>query len=164
MDDKELDVLSQRVGAALQQARLKLATAESCTGGWIAQVVTATAGSSDWFDCGFVSYSNTAKMQLLGVAPDVLRANGAVSEATAIEMVRGALAHSRADFALSVTGIAGPAGGTPDKPVGTVCFAWCRRNGEPGAITQRFDGDRTRVRRQTVIFALEGLLKAIGPD
>jgi nicotinamide-nucleotide amidase len=156
--DEELNALSQRVGAALREAALTLATAESCTGGWIAEVVTQTAGSSGWFECGFVSYSNAAKTRLLGVAPATIAAYGAVSEATAAEMALGALTHSMADVALSVTGIAGPDGGSADKPVGTVCFAWSRRNGTPQTASRHFAGDRTNVRRQAVVFALEGML------
>lgn len=157
--DAELNVLSQRVGTALQKAALTLTTAESCTGGWVAEVVTRTAGSSGWFESGFVSYSNAAKTRLLGVAPMTLEAHGAVSEATAAAMALGALAHSTAEVALGVSGIAGPGGGIADKPVGTVCFAWCRRNGTPQTATRHFAGDRTGVRRQAVVFALEGLLR-----
>lgn len=156
-----LDALSRQVGEALQKAGLSLATAESCTGGGVAEVVTRTAGSSSWFDCGFVTYSNAAKQQLLGVATKTLETHGAVSEATAIEMTSGALAHSRADIALSVTGIAGPDGGSAEKPVGTVCFAWCCRNGMPVAATRHFAGDRASVRHQAVIFALEGMLRQL---
>ena len=170
MRDQQLIDLSVRVGDVLKQAGLKMAAAESCTGGWIAEVVTQTAGSSAWFDCGWVTYSNTAKMKLLGVSASTLREHGAVSEATAAEMVIGALARSDAQVALSVTGIAGPDGGTADKPVGTVCFGWCRKGAEAGddkagakAHTARmhFSGDRTEVRRQSVIFALESLLQKI---
>ena len=155
---EELNSLSQRVGTALQKAALTLATAESCTGGWVAEVVTQIAGSSGWFECGFVSYSNAAKTRLLGVAAATISAYGAVSETTAAEMALGALTHSTADVALSVTGIAGPDGGSADKPVGTVCFAWCRRNGMPQTASHYFAGDRTSVRHQAVAFALEGLL------
>jgi nicotinamide-nucleotide amidase len=159
MSDQDLSLLSQRVGAALKKAGIKLVTAESCTGGWIGAVVTQTAGSSEWFDSGVVSYSNSAKRHLLGVAADTIRAHGAVSEATAGEMASGALNHNRAGIALSVTGIAGPGGGSADRPVGTVCFGWCRRNGTPQTTTALFKGDRDSVRRQSVVFALEGMLK-----
>lgn len=161
-DDDALTGLSQRVGAALKAAGMTLTTAESCTGGWIAEVVTQTAGSSAWFECGFVTYSNGAKMQSLGVSRKTLVKHGAVSEETAATMALGALAHSKAAIALSVTGIAGPDGGTIDKPVGTVCFGWCRRDSRPLTTTIHFAGDRTGVRRQSVIFALEGLLKHLG--
>ena len=161
VSDEALNRLSQRLGTALQKADLALATAESCTGGWIAEVVTRTAGSSGWFECGFVTYSNATKTRLLGVAAATLAAHGAVSEATAAEMALGTLAHSTADVALSVTGIAGPDGGSADKPVGTVCFAWCRRNATPLTVSRHFAGDRTSVRRQSVVFALEGLLRQL---
>ena len=154
-----LDDLAARLGAALVARRARLATAESCTGGWIAQCVTSVPGSSDWFDRGYVTYSNASKEELLGVRRDTLTARGAVSEETAREMAAGALARSRADVAVAVTGVAGPSGGTPEKPVGTVCFAWAARGGPLRSETRSFAGDRESVRRQSVIAALEGLLK-----
>jgi nicotinamide-nucleotide amidase len=159
--DAQLEYLSQAVGAALKVRGLALATAESCTGGWIAEVVTATAGSSDWFERGFVTYSNAAKQELLGVRAETLCSFGAVSEETAGEMALGAIAHSHAEVALAVTGIAGPTGGSEEKPVGTVCFAWCRRGDAPQAATERFCGDREAVRRQSVVHALAGLLRMV---
>jgi nicotinamide-nucleotide amidase len=159
--DEELTALSQRVGAALQKSGVTLATAESCTGGWIAEVVTQTAGSSNWFDCGFVTYSNQAKVQLLGVSPKTLVKHGAVSEETAAAMALGALAHCGAGIVLSVTGIAGPGGGSDDKPVGSVCFGWASRDQLAQTDTRFFTGDRASVRRQSVVFALEGLLKQL---
>ncbi|RTL48250.1 MAG: nicotinamide-nucleotide amidase [Rhodocyclaceae bacterium] len=156
--DAQLATLSAQVGQALAQAGLTLATAESCTGGWVAEVVTHTAGSSTWFDRGFVTYSNEAKSDMLGVAPEILASHGAVSEAVAIAMAEGALRHSRADIALAVTGIAGPGGGTAQKPVGMVCFAWARRDRPSHSVTCHFEGDREAVRRQTVIHALQQLL------
>lgn len=160
--DVELSTLSAETGALLKARGWMLSTAESCTGGWIAEVVTATAGSSNWFDCGFVSYSNESKQMLLGVAPDTLREHGAVSEETVREMVSGAIARSRAQLALAVSGIAGPGGAVAGKPVGTVCFAW----GLPGrpAISETlcFNGDREAVRRQTVLHALRSLPRLIG--
>lgn len=156
MDD-ELSTLSAATGALLRERGWLLATAESCTGGWIAQVVTATAGSSSWFDCGFVSYSNTAKQSLLGVAPATLLEHGAVSEQTVREMASGAIARSRAQVALAVSGIAGPGGAVPGKPVGTVCFAWVLPDGTLIAETHRFAGDREAVRHQTVVHALQSL-------
>lgn len=156
MDD-ELSTLSAATGALLRGRGWLLATAESCTGGWIAQVVTATAGSSSWFDCGFVSYSNAAKQSLLGVAPATLLEHGAVSEQTVREMASGAIARSRAQVALAVSGIAGPGGAVPGKPVGTVCFAWALPNGTLIAETHRFAGDREAVRHQTVVHALQSL-------
>jgi nicotinamide-nucleotide amidase len=156
--DADLAALSVRVGAALRERSLTLAAAESCTGGWVAQVVTHTGGSSAWFERGFVTYSNEAKMEMLGVSAATIAACGAVSEETATEMAAGALANSRAGVALAITGIAGPTGGTPEKPVGTVCFAWCRRGAAAQSERRHFDGDREAVRRQSVIHALEGLL------
>ena len=156
--DAELLTLSAAVGRALTERRLTLACAESCTGGWVAAVVTATAGSSAWFDRGFVSYSNPSKEELLAVPRQTLETQGAVSEETARAMVVGALARSAAGVALAITGIAGPGGGSPGKPVGTVCFSWCRR-GEPATSeTRSFSGDRQAVRRAALIHSLEGLL------
>ena len=155
--DEELLGLAERVGASLLKARLTLVTAESCTGGWIAKVVTDIAGSSAWFDCGMATYSYEAKQAMLGVRPETLEHHGAVSRETALEMVSGALVHSGAGIAVAVTGIAGPGGGTSDKPVGTVWIAWKRRGGYPGAEVFQFDGDRESVRRQTVAAALQGL-------
>jgi nicotinamide-nucleotide amidase len=150
--------LARRLGARLKKRRLKLVTAESCTGGWIAQAATAVAGSSEWFDRGFVTYSNEAKKELLGVRSATLARHGAVSEETAKEMAAGALARSRAQVAIAVTGIAGPSGGTREKPVGTVCFAWAWRRRAPVSSVRRFPGDRTGIRRRSVAFALRGLL------
>ena len=156
-NDAELQALAGLTGERLREARLTLVTAESCTGGWIAKVVTDIAGSSDWFDCGLATYSYEAKQALLGVRPETLEAFGAVSRETALEMVSGALVHSGAGVAVAVTGIAGPGGGTPGKPVGTVWIAWKRRGGYPKAELFTFDGDREAVRRQTVAAALGGL-------
>src|SRR6476620_12536557 len=155
--DGDLRALAEALGAQLRAARQTLVTAESCTGGWIAKTVTDIAGSSDWFDCGIVSYSYEAKQALLSVNPHTLETHGAVSRETVIEMVSGALVHSGASVAVAVTGIAGPGGGTADKPVGTVWVAWKRRGGYPRAQVFIFDGDREAVRRQTVAAALTGL-------
>ncbi|MDE2598708.1 MAG: nicotinamide-nucleotide amidase [Rhodocyclaceae bacterium] len=160
--DARLAALSQAVGKALAERGLMLATAESCTGGWVAEVVTDTAGSSGWFDRGFVTYSNQAKTDMLGVRTDTLLGFGAVSEETAREMAAGAIEHSRADWAISITGIAGPGGGSSAKPVGTVCFGWCRRGGTPGSETMLFNGERRTIRQQAVVHALEGLLQRLG--
>ena len=138
-----------------------IVTAESCTGGWVAQELTAIAGSSAWFDRGFVTYSNDAKQDMLGVRAETLKKYGAVSEETAREMAQGALARSRGTVALSITGIAGPSGGTPDKPVGTVCFGWATKDSPPRAETQRFAGDRAAVRRQSVDYSLAGVLRLL---
>jgi len=153
-----LNVLSRKVGKALKEKGETLTTAESCTGGWVAQAVTSVAGSSEWFERGYVTYSNAAKREALGVSRRTLERHGAVSEQAAREMARGALKRSKSTMAVSVTGIAGPGGGAPGKPVGTVCFAWAQ--GRKISIeTKRFRGGRTSVRRQSVIHALRGLLK-----
>jgi len=157
MNDASL-ALATALGQALLGRGLSVATAESCTGGLIAGAITAVAGSSGWFDRGFITYSNDAKIGMLGVRAETLAAHGAVSEAVAAEMAAGALAHSRADLAIAVTGIAGPDGGTPAKPVGTVCFAWARRGRALAAATHRLPGDRAAVRAATVRVALQGLL------
>ncbi|MFN4324611.1 MAG: CinA family protein [Azonexus sp.] len=154
----EFDTLSRQLGARLLERGEWLVTAESCTGGWVAQTVTAIAGSSGWFDRGFVTYSNAAKRDMLGVSETTLARHGAVSEATARAMASGALAHSAGDWAVAITGIAGPSGGTPDKPVGTVCFAWAWRAGGCEAQTCHFPGGRTEVRALSVRHALRGLL------
>lgn len=157
MDD-ELYRLAESVGNALKQHSMMLATAESCTGGWVGEAVTAVPGSSGWFDRGFVTYTNEAKQEMLGVATATLDQHGAVSEQTVREMVSGALNNSRAQVALAISGIAGPGGGTPEKPVGTVWFAWSFKNGAVASERQQFAGDRYEVRRQAVKVALQGLL------
>ena len=160
--EPELLALSASVGAAALaksgQHQLLLATAESCTGGWAAQVITHTAGSSAWFERGFVTYSNQAKVDMLGVRQETLDRYGAVSQETAAEMAAGALKNSKAMISLAITGIAGPTGGSPGKPVGTVCFAWCRVGEAAVTETAVFAGDREAVRRQAVLHALRGLL------
>ena len=160
--DAQLREQAQFLGDRLRAARDSLVTAESCTGGWIAKCLTDIAGSSDWFDCGMVVYSYEAKQALLGVRPQTLEEHGAVSRETAIEMVSGALVHSGASLAVAVTGIAGPGGGSEDKPVGTVWIAWKRRGGYASASVFRFEGDREAVRRQTVGKALEGVAALLG--
>jgi nicotinamide-nucleotide amidase len=157
-----LSSLAKRVGSRLKKRRLMLATAESCTGGWIAQAVTSVAGSSEWFERGFVTYSNEAKKQLLGVRASTLARHGAVSEEAAREMASGALKHSRAQVAVAVTGVAGPGGGTLRKPVGMVCFAWSLKRRAPESVVLRFRGGRESVRRQSVAAALQGLLDRLG--
>jgi len=156
-----LKVLAKRIGACLKKRKLKLATAESCTGGWIAQAVTSVSGSSGWFDRGFVTYSNEAKSELLGVRASTLSRHGAVSAQTAKEMAAGALRRSRAQVAIAVTGIAGPGGGTRAKPVGMVCFAWAGKKGGAQSAVRRFAGGRESVRRQSVVVALRGLLERL---
>ena len=157
-----LVTLATLAGTRLKARGLKLVTAESCTGGWVAEAVTAIPGSSDWFERGFVTYSNEAKQEMLGVRAETLDRTGAVSEETALEMARGALAASRAQVAVSITGVAGPTGGTAAKPVGMVCFGWAVAGGGADATTKHFPGDREQVRRQSVIFALQGVLERIG--
>lgn len=155
--DKELFVLAQRVGQFLMAQGKTIALAESCTGGLIASTLTDVAGSSAWFDRGFVTYSNQAKMDMLDVDPNILRQYGAVSTETAAQMVSGVLAHTAADCAVAITGIAGPDGGTLEKPVGTVFIAWQWRNQNPVIIKKLFGGNRQDVRRQSVKTALEGV-------
>jgi nicotinamide-nucleotide amidase len=157
----ELERLAEQVGAALQARGWHLATAESCTGGWAAQAITAIAGSSAWFDRGFVTYSNAAKQDMLGVQAATLAVHGAVSEATVREMAAGALARSRAEASFAISGIAGPGGGSADKPVGTVCFAWALPGQAVEAVTRHFDGDRRAIRAQSVRYALQGLLERL---
>lgn len=161
--DASLESLSATVGAELSKRKLMLACAESCTGGWVAEIVTATAGSSEWFERGFVTYSNTAKQEMLGVPADTLERHGAVSEETVRAMAEGAVAHSRAQVALAISGIAGPGGGSSGKPVGTVCFAWRMADAPPVAETRHFPGTREEVRRQASVHALQGLLARLGP-
>ena len=160
--DADLYALAERTGQALRAAHWRIATAESCTAGWIAKSLTDVPGSSRWFECGYASYSNAAKIRDLGVRERTLAQQGAVSEATVREMVEGALARSGAEVAVAVSGIAGPEGGTPDKPVGTVWLAVAMR-ARPKRICERcgFEGDRDAVRRQTVAHALRRALQML---
>ncbi len=157
-----LEALAAAVGELLLASGERLATAESCTGGWVGQCLTAIAGSSAWFERGFITYSNDAKRELLGVDGATLVAHGAVSEATAAAMALGALAHSHADWALAITGVAGPEGGSPARPVGSVCFAWAGPEGLVDTASCRFAGNRKAVRAQSVAHALAGLLQRAG--
>ena len=168
---QELPALSQQgleadlahISALLQERGWMLATAESCTGGLVAAACTSLAGSSQWFERGVVSYSNLAKHELLGVEEALIAQHGAVSEPVARAMAEGALAHSRAQLSVAVTGVAGPSGGSADKPVGTVWFGWCV-DGQTFAERQHFDGDRAAVRAQTVAHALARLVQRLqGP-
>lgn len=156
--DETLRRLAEEVAGLVRERKLMLVTAESCTGGFIAKVLTDLPGSSAWFDAGVVTYSYEAKEALLGVNPRTLERTGAVSEETVLEMVSGALARFGAGAAVAVTGIAGPSGGTEGKPVGTVWIGWKRRGGYARAEVFHFDGDRDAVRRQTVAMALRGLM------
>lgn len=157
-DAEQLESRARRLGEVLRAKGQRLVVAESCTGGWIAQTATAIPGSSDWFDRGYVTYSNRAKMEVLGVTARTLAAHGAVSEETVAAMAAGALAVAGVEVAVAVTGVAGPAGGTPEKPVGTVWFGWCLAGREPLTKLIRFDGDRQSVRAQTVAVALDELI------
>jgi nicotinamide-nucleotide amidase len=150
--------LASQVGQQLIGREMMVVTAESCTGGLVAGALTDIAGSSAWFERGFVTYSNHAKIEDLGVAPDLIETHGAVSEEVARAMAEGALLESRAQVAVAITGVAGPAGGTRDKPVGTVCFAWALMELPVHSETMHFDGDRASVRAQSVRHALGGLL------
>jgi nicotinamide-nucleotide amidase len=155
--DTELVALADQLGHELKRSGRMLATAEYCTGGWLGEVVTSVPGSSHWYERGFITYTNTAKREMLGVKTGILTRHGAVSEPTARAMAEGALAVSHADLAVAITGIAGPGGGTPEKPVGMVCFAWAARRQPTVSRTERFSGDREQVRRAAVKAALEGL-------
>lgn len=160
-DDDELLLAAKSVAALLDVRGLTMVTAESCTGGWIAKLMTDIAGSSSFFECGVVAYGYEAKEALLGVQAHTLERTGAVSQETVVEMVSGALARYGAGFAVAVTGIAGPSGGMPDKPVGTVWIGWKRRGGYAESELFHFAGDRNAVRRQTVAAALAGMRKIL---
>lgn len=161
MIDDSLAASSAELGELLAARGWRIATAESCTGGLVAAAITATAGSSGWFDAGFVCYSNAMKVALLGVREDTLDAYGAVSEATARAMAEGALARSGADLAVAVTGIAGPGGAAPGKPVGMVCLAWALSGAATSATTRHFVGDRAEVRRRAALAVLDGAVELV---
>lgn len=161
MADSALYRLAEEVGEALKDRGLMLATAESCTGGWISEAVTMVPGSSDWFERGFVTYTYISKREMLGVKEATLGKHGAVAEEIVREMVAGALARSHAQVAVAVSGVAGPGGGTPDKPVGTVCLAWGMKDGEARSETARYLGDREAIRRQAVERALRGVIELL---
>jgi nicotinamide-nucleotide amidase len=153
--------IAEQVGALLKDKGLKIVTAESCTGGLLSGALTSIAGSSAWFERGFVTYSNESKQEILGVHQHALRVYGAVSEIVAEQMAKGALVNSLADMAISITGIAGPDGGTADKPVGLVWFGIAKKTGESSVFFQRFAGNRTEIRLSAVQYSLEQLLRAI---
>jgi nicotinamide-nucleotide amidase len=157
MKDEEMMRLSLRLGQALTRRDATVTTAESCTGGWVAKALTDVAGSSAWFERGFVTYSNEAKSQMVGVSPETLAAEGAVSEAVVRQMAQGALAAAAADYAVSISGIAGPDGGSAQKPVGTVWFGFAAADGRVLAFRECFAGDREAVRRQATGYALNTL-------
>ncbi len=162
MQETVLQQLARETGDLLVAREMRLATAESCTGGWMAKVITDIPGSSRWFERGFVTYSNEAKEELLGVDPALFPAHGAVSLPVVMEMAIGALRHSRAQVAVAVSGIAGPGGGSESRPVGTVCFGWAVGEHFRWADRCHFPGDREAVRRQAVIRALKGVGEALG--
>ena len=161
MTDPVLYELAERAGRALERRGWMATTAESCTGGWIAEAITMVPGSSAWFDRGFVTYTNAAKRGMLGVRAETLDRHGAVSEAVVREMVEGALKASDAHVAVAVSGVAGPGGGTPQKPVGMVCLAWGVAGAPPRSETRHFQGDREAVRRQSVVHALAVLIEEL---
>lgn len=154
------ELLVPALGESLTRSGKTLVTAESCTGGWIAKLVTDLPGSSQWFERGFVTYSNAAKVEMLGVNPVTIAAHGAVSEATVSEMALGALTHSRGDFSVAVSGVAGPGGGSADKPVGTVWIAWAS-DGQVSARQYLFTGERDEIRYAAVLEALRGVLERV---
>jgi nicotinamide-nucleotide amidase len=158
MTEDDVARLARTLGRACKRRGVDVATAESCTGGGVATAITNIPGSSQWFERGFVTYTNVAKKEMLGVSQDTLRKHGAVSEEVAREMAAGALKRSHANVSVSVTGIAGPTGGSREKPVGLVWFAWGVRGGAIQARRFRFDGGRLAVRLQSVAVALQGLI------
>ena len=162
VSDEELHQLAIELGDKLRVRGWMLATAESCTGGWVGQLVTAIPGSSQWYERGFITYANAAKVEMLGVPEATLATYGAVSEETAAAMAAGALANSHAQAALAISGIAGPGGGTPQKPVGLVCYGWALADGTVMSSTCRLDGDREEIRSRAVAAALRGLIELIG--
>jgi nicotinamide-nucleotide amidase len=161
VSDTELNQLAVELGEKLRARGWMLATAESCTGGWIGQLITAQPGSSHWYERGFITYANIAKQEMLGVPAATLEAYGAVSEETASAMAAGALKHSHAQATLAISGIAGPGGGTPQKPVGLVCYGWALADGTLLSSTCRLDGDREEIRSRAVAAALRGLIELL---
>lgn len=155
--NRDIERLALEVGALLKRTSVKVVTAESCTGGWVAQAITSVPGSSAWFDRGFVTYSNEAKIEMLGVAAATLAHHGAVSEQAVREMAQGAIRNSRAHVSVAISGVAGPDGGTPDKPVGTVWFAWGQKLGYAEVARHQLTGDRAVIRARSVLIALDGL-------
>jgi nicotinamide-nucleotide amidase len=162
VSDEELHQLAVEVGDKLRARNWMLATAESCTGGWVGQLLTSLPGSSHWYERGFITYANAAKVEMLGVPEQALASHGAVSEETAAAMAAGALKHSRAQASLAISGIAGPGGGTQQKPVGLVCYGWALADGTLMSSTCRLDGDREEIRSRAVAAALRGLIELLG--
>ena len=162
VSDEELHQLAVELADRLRARGWMLATAESCTGGWVGQLLTSQPGSSHWYERGFITYANAAKVEMLGVPEATLAAHGAVSEQTASAMAAGALKHSHAQASLAISGIAGPGGGTPQKPVGLVCYGWALADGTVMSSTCRLEGDREEIRSRAVAAALRGLIELIG--
>ena len=160
ISNEELQDLAIKIGQLLTQTKKSVSTAESCTGGWVGKEFTGIPGSSSWYGFGFITYSNKAKLKNLGVIKDTLMEEGAVSERVVKEMAEGVLRNSGSDFAISISGIAGPTGGTVDKPVGTVCFGIGSQD-NINCFTECFKGDRDEVRKQSVAFALKELIKCL---
>ena len=158
VNDEELRQLAAELGDMLRARGWMVATAESCTGGWVGQLLTSIPGSSAWYERGFITYANAAKQEMLGVPAATLESCGAVSEETASAMAAGALAHSHAQAALAISGVSGPGGGTPQKPVGLVCYGWVLADGTHMSSTCRLDGDREEIRSRAVAAALRGLI------
>ncbi|MDC0508784.1 CinA family protein [Gammaproteobacteria bacterium] len=161
MELKNLEILSADLGALLQKNKMFFTSAESCTGGLLSQSIVSVPGSSAWFGCSFITYSNISKQKILGVSKDTLKAFGAVSEEVVKEMVTGALDESHADLGIAISGIAGPGGGTDERPVGTVCLAWKLKGSETIKSTFLFEGNRNEVRYQTVITGLKGAIELL---
>jgi nicotinamide-nucleotide amidase len=162
VSDAELHQLAVELGEKLIARGWMLASAESCTGGWVGQLLTSLPGSSHWYERGFITYANAAKIEMLGVPAEVIDEHGAVSEETASAMAAGALAHSHAQATLAISGIAGPGGGTPQKPVGLVCYGWALEDGTVMSSTCRLDGDREEIRSRAVAAAMRGLIELLG--
>ena len=161
MELNNLENLSTELGALLQKKNMFFTSAESCTGGLLSQSIVSVPGSSGWFGCSFVTYSNISKHKILGVSKDSLKRFGAVSEEVVTEMVDGAIAESRADLGVAISGIAGPGGGSPDRPVGTVCIAWKLKDKQAVRSTFLFEGNRNEVRYATVVKSLEEAIELI---
>ena len=161
VSNEELLQLARELGDRLCARGWMLATAESCTGGWVGELVTSLAGSSHWYERGFITYANAAKIEMLGVPEELLATHGAVSEETAMAMAAGALARSHAQATLAISGIAGPGGGTPQKPVGLVCYGWALADGTLLSSTCRLDGDREEIRSRAAAAALRGLIELV---
>ena len=162
VSDEELHQLAAELGEKLRARGWMLATAESCTGGWVGELITSLPGSSHWYERGFITYANAAKIEMLGVPAVILDTHGAVSEETASAMAAGALKNSHAQATLAISGIAGPGGGTRQKPVGLVCYGWALKDGTVISSTCRLDGDREEIRSRAVAAALRGLIDLIG--